>query len=387
MKTPLAWLNLVHQKKRTLVAVAGVAFAVLLVFMQLGFYGAAESTATIVYDELNFDVMLTSPQYIDINRAGTFPAARLNQALAVPGVAAAVPINVAFGSWRNADAPPQYAGRPQNIMVMGLRPDDNVFRAGGKNLRSVLDKYRGELAKPGEALIDTMSHAEFGNFSPGHRVEVGSQRIDIAGEFTLGTGFGANGLIIVSDETFLRIYPWYAPGSVSLGLLRVAPDANPGEVVARLNAVLPKDVSALTAAEVAERERRQWVQKTSLGLIFKLGVGVAIFVGIVFVYQVISSDIANRLGEFATLKAMGYGPVYRAAVVLQQAVLIALLAFGPGLVGALALYALARGATGVPIAMNVVRIVIVLGLTLGMCSFSGLLALRKVQSADPAELF
>jgi putative ABC transport system permease protein len=387
MKTPLAWLNLVHQKKRSLVAVAGVAFAVLLVFMQLGFYGAAESTATIVYDELNFDVMLTSPQYIDINRAGTFPVVRLNQALAVPGVAGAAPISVSFGSWRNADAPPQYASRPQNIMVMGIRPEDDDFRASRKNLRAVVDKFRAELQKPGEAVIDTMSHAEFGSFTPGHTVEVGPQRIEIVGEFTLGTGFGANGLIIVSDETFLRIYPWYPPDRVSLGLLRIAPDSHPDEVAQRLRSVLPNDVTVLTAAEVAERERRQWVEKTSLGLIFKLGVGVAVFVGIVFVYQVISSDVANRLGEFATLKAMGYGPFYLAAVVLQQAVLIALLAYGPGLAGALALYSLARGATGVPIAMNMVRAVIVLGLTLGMCSFSGMLALRKVQSADPAELF
>src|SRR5437667_7091594 len=184
MKTPLAWLNLVHQKKRTLVAVAGVAFAVLLVFMQLGFYGAAEGTATIVYDELNFDVMLTSPQYIDINRAGTFPAARLNQALAVPGVAEATPMYVAFGPWRNADAPPQYASRPQNIMVMGVRPQDDVFRSSGKNLRGVVEQFRGELQKPGEALIDSRSHTEFGNFSPGHSVEVGPQRIDIVGQFT-----------------------------------------------------------------------------------------------------------------------------------------------------------------------------------------------------------
>src|SRR5262245_530174 len=387
MKTPIAWLNLVHQKKRTLVAVAGVAFAVLLVFMQLGFYGAAEGTATIVYDELNFDVMLTSPQYIDINRAGTFPAARLSQALAVAGVAEAAPVNVSFGAWRNADAPPQYAYRPQNIMVMGVRPQDEIFRSTRKNLRSVFEQYRDELQKPGEALIDSQSHAEFGNFSPGRSVEVGPQRIEIVGQFRLGTGFGANGLIIVSDETFLRIYPWYPTGRVSLGVLRLAPGADADEVAQRLRGVLPDDVTALTAREVAERERRQWVEKTSLGLIFRLGVGVALFVGVVFVYQVISSDIANRLHEFATLKAMGYGPLYLAGVVLQQAMLIALLAYGPGLIGSLALYSLARGTTGVPIAMNMVRAILVLALTIGMCSISGVLALRKVQSADPAELF
>jgi putative ABC transport system permease protein len=387
MKTPVAWLNLVHQTKRTLVAVAGVAFAVLLVFMQLGFYGAAEGTATIVYDELNFDVMLTSPQYIDINRAGTFPETRMSQALAVPGVAEAEPMNVAFGAWRNADAPPRYASRPQNIMVMGVRPQDTIFRTTQKNLRAVYDQFRDELQKPGEALIDTQSHAEFGDFSPGHSVEVGPQRIDIAGQFTLGTGFGANGLIIVSDETFLRIYPWYPPDRASLGLLRLAPGADANEVARRLRAALPDDVTALTRDEVAERERRQWVEKTSLGLIFRLGVGVALFVGVVFVYQVISSDIANRLHEFATLKAMGYGPLYLAGVVLQQAFFIALLAYGPGLVGSLVLYTLTRGTTGVPIGMNFGRAVLVLTLTLGMCAVSGIFALRKVQSADPAELF
>src|SRR5436309_10154083 len=105
MKTPLAWLNLTHQKKRTLVAVSGVGFAALLVFMQLGFYGAARGTATIIYDQLDFDVILLSPQYIDVNRAGNFPAARVAQARALDGVADAAPLRVAFGGWRNADAP------------------------------------------------------------------------------------------------------------------------------------------------------------------------------------------------------------------------------------------------------------------------------------------
>src|SRR5439155_20869796 len=135
--------------------------------------------------------------------------------------------------------------------------------------------------------IDTQSHTEFGRFEPGHSVEVGGQRIDIVGQFTLGTGFGANGLIVVSDMTFLRIYPSYPPNRVSLGLLRLAPGADPADVAERLNKILPDDVSALTSAAQGARERRHWVEQTSLGLIFRLGVGVALFVGVVFVYQVI----------------------------------------------------------------------------------------------------
>ena len=40
MKIPLAWLNLWHDKTRSLVAIAGVAFAVILILMQLGFLGS-----------------------------------------------------------------------------------------------------------------------------------------------------------------------------------------------------------------------------------------------------------------------------------------------------------------------------------------------------------
>jgi putative ABC transport system permease protein len=387
MKTPLAWLNLIHQKKRSLVAVAGVGFAALLVFMQLGFYGAAEGSATVIYDELDFDIVLLSPQYIDLNRCGTFPAERLHQAQGVGGVADVTPLLVSFASWRNPDAPPEYASRPQTIMVLGFRPEDRVFRPASKGVAETVAANRGELQKPGKALIDRRSHAEFGRFDPGQSVEVGPQRIEIADQFTLGTGFGANGLILVGDLTFYRIWRTFPTNRTSVGLVRLPAGANAEEVARRLNEVLPPDVRAWTAAQLADRERKHWVEGTSLGLIFTFGVGVAVFVGIIFVYQVIASDIANRLHEYATLKAMGYGPAYLAAVVLQQALLIAGLGYVPGLFGSLALYAVAAGATGAPIAMTLTRAGLVLALTVGMCSVSGVLALRKVQSADPADLF
>jgi putative ABC transport system permease protein len=387
MATPLAWLNLKHQKKRTAVAIAGVAIAVLLIFMQLGFYGAAEATATLVYDELAFDILLNSPKYIDINRAGQFPAVRLQQARAVPGVASVVPLWVAFGRWRNSDAPPRFAFKPQNIMIVGLRPEDSVFRAGGKNLKAILDRFQQRLQIPGHALVDRRSHEEFGNISPGHSVEVATERIELLAQFELGTGFGANGLILVSDLTFFRIYPQYPPGRVNLGLVRLTAEADPEEVAAQLRAILPADVTVHTRDEVRDRERRHWVEQTSIGFIFRLGVGVALIVGVVFVYQVIASDISNRLHEFATLTAMGYGPTYLARVVLQQALWIAVLGYLPGFLGALGLYALAYQATGVPISMTVTRAVVVFGLTTLMCAISGILAVRKVHRADPAELF
>lgn len=390
MNTPLAWLNLLHQKKRTLVAVAGVAFAVLLIFMQLGFYGAAEGTATLLYDELNFDIILISPQYIEVNRANTFPGNRLAQALAVNGVAEANPLYVTAASWRNQNAPEGAPGKPQTIMVIAFRPQDQVFRRSGKDVQKYIDQYLGELQKPGRALIDKRSKSEFGEtetLKNYYAVEIGVSRVELVGQFELGSGFSSNGVVLMSDETFRQALPYAPPNRPSLGLLRLEPGANPDKVIEDLKAHLPDDVRIFSRQQIAKRERDFWIKATSIGLIFQLGVGVALIVGVVFVYQVIASDISNRLHEFATLKAMGYGPGYLARTVLQQAIYIAAISYFPGLLATMLLYLVAREQTGIPIGMTLSRAIFVLVLTAAMCSISGVLALRKVQSADPADLF
>jgi putative ABC transport system permease protein len=387
MKTPLAWLNLMHQKSRTAIAVAGVAFAILLMFMQLGFYGATEATASVVYDELNFDLVILSPSYIDINRPGTIAQERLYQAMGTEGVTAVLPLYVAFGPWRNPDDIGAFARTAQNIMLLGLRPGDPVFLPGGKQVQADLARFRNELQKPGNVLIDRNSHKEFGSQATGVETEVGICRVRIAGQFSLGTGFGANGLLIVGDATFFQVLAGFPRDHVSLGLVQLKPGADPKKVGDQLTAVLPPDVSVHSRDQIIAKEKHQWVSNTSLGVIFFLGVLVAFFVGVVFVYQVIASDIRNRLHEFATLKALGYAPPFLSSVVLQQTLLVALFGYIAGLAVALVLYELARGSTGIPIYMSIGRAGAVLILAVVMCSLSGILSLRKVRAADPADLF
>jgi putative ABC transport system permease protein len=216
---------------------------------------------------------------------------------------------------------------------------------------------------------------------------VGNRRVRVAGQFTMGTGFGADGAVLVSQRTFGQLFPTRPLDQVSLGLVTLKPGCDPQQVAARLRALLPPDVSVLTRAEIAAHERRHWTTKTSVGLIFGMGVAVAIIVGIAIVYQVLSSDIANRLGEYATLKAIGYNNAYLARVVLQQAVLLAIFGFLPGFGLALALYRLTQVAAHVPIAMETDRAVVVGGLSVLMCALAAVAALRKVYSADPADLF
>jgi putative ABC transport system permease protein len=149
----------------------------------------------------------------------------------------------------------------------------------------------------------------------------------------------------------------------------------------------PGDVEVLTRADVTAREEYRWVVQTPLGKIFNFGVWVAVLVGVAIVYQVLSTDIANMMGEYATLKAMGYPNRYLAQVVIQQSVLLALTGYVPSLLISWALYAFVGARSGLPMILTWQIMLTVLVLAVVMCTLSGVLAMRKLFQADPAELF
>lgn len=384
MRIPLAWLNLLHSKTRTALAVAGVGFAVVLVFMQLGFLGSAQQSATLVFEALDFDVLVRSRHYLHLVASRTFPRDRLDQARSLAGVERAMPVYLGLNYWRNP-----HNGSQRAMLLFGVDPADPVFRDEDIQRKLAL------LTVPEFVLVDEKSRCEFGpkdgrrfgDADVGVETELSQQRVRIVGRFCLGMGFVADGAAFCSIRGFGRIRPGQAPGEVSLGLVKLRPGADADTVATALRDCLPDDVEVLTRSDVLGREVRHWVWETSIGLIFQLGVVVALIVGTAIVYQVLSSDVANHLPEYATLKAMGYSGNYLASVVLQQAVALAVLGFVPGLAVSAALYALTRAAARIPIDLTVSRVLFVLALTVTMCMVSGLGALRKVRSADPADLF
>jgi putative ABC transport system permease protein len=122
-------------------------------------------------------------------------------------------------------------------------------------------------------------------------------------------------------------------------------------------------------------------------VIFGFGTIVGFLVGTVIVYQILYSDVSDHLPEYATLKAMGYSDRYLMGVVLQEALILAILGFIPGFAVSLGLYGLIAQATLLPVVMSLNRATLVLSLTLTMCVASGAIALRKLQAADPADIF
>ncbi|MDW8444917.1 MAG: FtsX-like permease family protein [Acetobacteraceae bacterium] len=142
-----------------------------------------------------------------------------------------------------------------------------------------------------------------------------------------------------------------------------------------------------TRAELAQFERDYWANVAPIGFIFGLGVAIGLVVGCVIVYQILFSDISRHLGEYATLKAMGYTDGYLARVVMSAALILAVLGFLPGLVLSFGLYEIASAQIFIPLHMTLPRASFVFGLIFAMCVVSGLIAIRKLRDADPADMF
>jgi putative ABC transport system permease protein len=391
----LASLNLLHQRIRTLVSLGGVAFAVLLIFSQLGFFGSVGQTATLLFDKLDFDLLLVSREYLNLNTPEGFPRLRLFQARGVGGVESVRPFSVCLGLWRGPwpHPSPRVDPRRWNIMILGVRPDDLhlVFRNSGRGIfrdREELAAFETRLTRPNAVLIDRRSWRDYGSpedLRPGAVVELNEQQMELAGKFEIGTGFGYNGLLLASEATLGRVQG-IPPQQVTFGLVKLRPGADPREVKNRLNEILP-DARAYTRDEINAKEGEYWVQQTAVGRFLALGVAVSLVVGVIFVYQMMAGDIRNHLPEYATIKAMGYRNRYLFRVILWQAGLLALVGFFPGLLASLGIYEWTREAARIPIDMTAGRLVFVFVLTVLMCLCSGLLALRKLRSADPADLF
>jgi len=381
-RTPLGWLQLRHDRGRLLVAVAGIAFADVLMFTQLGFQASIYDANTRFHRALNADIVLISPKAQNLQNLSTFPRRRLLQARDVPGVVDAQGLYVSTLTWKNPDT-----RWDATVQMFGFDPDARVF-----TIPEVLSQQH-KLKLPDTVLFDRGARGPYkrtiATLEQGQSLSTEAERrtLQIAGLFPLGASFGSDGTVMASDLTFLRQFPRRNVGSLSLGLLRLQPGANADLVAERLRGHLPDDVKVLTRDGYIAFEQAYWRRASPVGVIFGMGTVMAFIVGVVIVYQVLSTDVASHLREYATFRAMGYRNRYLLGVVFEQALVLASLGYVPGFVFPIGIYALASKATFLPIAMTAERAIRVFLLTVLMCIASGSIATRRLQAADPAELF
>jgi putative ABC transport system permease protein len=365
-----------------LVAIAGIAFADMLIFIQMGFEGALFDAAVQPHRNLEADLVLINPQMQTLFSVKAFPRERLYQTLAHPEVASVNGVYVATGQWKNPTTNLERA-----ILVWGIDPAEPSFKFAevNQNLSQIQPLH--------QVLFDQAGRPEYGVTPTGFHqtdvfdAELNGTLIQVKGLFTNGASFAADGNVIASDSTFLQLFPDRKADELEVGLIHLQPDADLNQVKAELEAVLPNDVLIGTTETFAQIERSYWSESTGIGFIFGLGVIVGFIVGIVIVYQILYSDVSEHSPEYATLKAMGYTDNYLLGMLIQESLILATLGYLPSVGLALGLYQLAFAATMLPIAMTTRRAITVFVLTILMCSVSGAIAMRKLRAADPADIF
>ncbi|NMG10717.1 ABC transporter permease DevC [Brasilonema sp. UFV-L1] len=381
-RTPLALRQVMKEKTRLAVAVAGIAFADMLIFVQMGFQDALYDSATQPHRLLEADLVMTNPQFQTLFSVKSFSRERLYQTLSHEGVQSVNSVYISLGQWTNPETRIN-----RSILIWGVDPE-----APGLNLPEVKQNAT-QLKLLNRILFDRAGRPEFGPVADAVQkqgmveTELNSQNIQVGGLFTIGSSFAADGNVITSDSTFLKLFPQRQPNQIEVGLIKLKPGFNPAQVQKQLAKELSPDVRVLTPEGFAEVEKYYWESQGVIGFIFGLGVIVGFIVGIVIVYQILYSDVSDHLPEYATLKAMGYSDGYLLGVLFQEALLLAALGYMPGFLIAIALYHVTQAATMLPIAMTLARAITVFIITIMMCTFSGAVAMRKLQSADPADVF
>ncbi|MBW4613311.1 MAG: ABC transporter permease DevC [Desmonostoc vinosum HA7617-LM4] len=381
-KIPLAWLQLIKQRGRFIVAICGIVFADFLMLMQLGFQSALYDSNTRLHELLQTDLVVISRQAQNLGLLSSFPRRRLFQAANLSEVESFNPVYIRLGVWKS----PQ-TKLDESILVIGFNPDKPAFNLPVVNQSLDLIKY------PDTLLFDRNANGKYqeaiAQLNQGKSVttELQGRKITIRGLYEVGASFVANASVITSDQNFLRIFSSQQAGRVNLGLIKLKSGNDANVVVKALQSYLLDDVKVLTRQQFIDFEKKYWQENGAIGFIFSLGVTIGFLVGVIIVYQIIYSDVIDHMAEYATLKAMGFRHTYLLSVVFQEALILAILGYIPGCLISFGMYNLTRNATKLPLFMTTERIMQILILTVIMCVISGAIAMRKLNSADPADIF
>jgi putative ABC transport system permease protein len=370
-----------HQKVRLLVALAGIAFADILIFMQLGFHTSIFGGVTRIHEHLRGDLFLVSTRAKFLADGQTFSRRHLYQAAAVDGVASASPLYYSFGQWVNP-----WEKKVTSAAVIAFDPVRPVTDLADVN------RQLKKIELPDTVLFDSKSQPDLGPvaqlFAQGKTIttEISDRRIKVGGIYTLGSTLFVEGHIITSDWNYERLFGSDSLDNLKVGILTLKPSEDLQAIQKKVQARLPSEVKVLTHQEFIRAEKDFWDTHPA-GTIFNFGVAMGFIVGVVIVYQVLYSDVNDHLAEYATLKAMGFSDKNLLGIVIQEGIILAVLGFIPGFSFSIGMYALLETLTRMPLGMETGVAMRVLAMTVLMCLISAAIAIRKLQSADPADVF
>lgn len=382
-RLPIGYLQLTHHSGRLLAALSGVAFANVLVFVQLGLSGSMSESVAIPYRLFQPDLLLISPSESDaLSDAATLPRQRMYQAMVHPDVTGGTPVFMGRTTWLSGQ------NNSSSIQFFGIAPEDASYYA------SSVQELVTRLSLTDTAVVDMLTRFVdmdvFAEASPQTPItfEMQKRQLKAIATVSVGGGFSGDGVFLVSDQTFFRLFSGRSSATPSHILLSLSPESDAAHVANDLMQIFPPDTVRIRSVlqAMADEQRYQMTERPT-GLIFAFGVAIGIIVGIVIAYQVLSADVADHISEYATFKAMGFQKMFFVGVILEEATLLAVIGFWPGLAFSQLFYSALATLTNIPIFMTLERAVGVFLGTIVACGLSGILAMRKLTAADPADLF
>jgi len=371
----LARRNLFHDKVRLFVTLTGVVFALVLIVVQFGLFLGFTTTTSNNIDHAAADVWVVSHgvKYFDTGKP--FSERKYFQVLGTPGIEYAEKYLQAFAVWKRAD------GRTENIQIIGFNPDTGV---GGP--WNVVAGDIHDLKQEDCVMIDEIYKEKLGVQAIGDRVEINGHRARVAG-FTRGIrSFTTSPFVYTSFKNALN-YPSGAirDDQVVYILVKALPGVTPQELKSRLESRL-HDVDVFTSAEFSSSTRFYWMFTTGAGLAVLIAALMGLIVGVVVVTQTIYATTMDHLKEYGTLKAMGASNAYLYRVLIEQAVISAVLGYGFAMIVSHFIVQISSKG-GAAILMPWPFIIGMFFLAVLMCITAALVSINKLTKLDPAMVF
>lgn len=384
----LAFRQLFHRAAKLVGALLGVMVAVVLIFTQLGFKGALYDSGVAVARLLDGQIILAASDFRTMSFNPPWMARDLlYEAEGVDGVRSAAPL---YGSTIQVADPSD--GSFLTTWLYAFDPDQPVFTLPNVNRAIPLIRL------PDTAIIDRQSRYELGTLA---REVTASKPLDlvlpspaattqfvftIVGTFSIGPTISADGNVITSDLNYYR-YLRTPLDRVSLGVVRVRDGVDPALVKARLEQRLGARARVFLHEEFIDNEIDFYAYRTPIGFIFNVGLAVGIFVGIVFISQVLHGIISDNIREYAALRAIGYNQLFFIFLVGFIAIAIALITYLPSVLVTLLIYHVAASVTKLPLDLKGYYLIAVLLIVLAMGITAAMISTRKLKNADPVDLF
>jgi putative ABC transport system permease protein len=380
-RLPIGWLQLTHKRGRFMAALSGVAFANVLVFVQLGIMNSMGTATLRPYEFFSADIMISAHDANALAEGSNVARQWMLQAFADPDVIAGMGLFVGNVPWNRGDKDITFTtfgidpGQP-GFLAPDIAGDSALLRVHDV---AVIDRLARGLSRDEAAAIRPQTPLSF---------ETQGRTLTALDTFAGGGGFGGDGYMIVSDQTFLSLFPARSSTAPDHILLRLRPGANVAAVTTRLRGLISDPTLRIRSyADAAQEDLRYQQTQRPTGVIFGFGVLIGVLVGLVIVYQVLSADVADHLREYATFKAMGYGPRFFLGIVIEEALILGIMGFVPGLAVGAAMLAFMGTVTALPLAMTASMAIMVFVGTVVFSVMSGAIATRRLAAADPADLF